>query len=61
MRNKITMTSEQLINKANGTHCIEWSSITSLIDLASDEETKAILESIQKQKYHEEEFLNENL
>lgn len=55
------MNDEQLINKAHGTPAIEWSSITILIDLANTEETKRILESIQKQKYHEEEFLNGNL
>ena len=55
------MTDEQLINKAHGTQSIDWDSINSLIDLAYDEETKRILESIQKRKFHEDEFKDGNL
>jgi len=59
MRGK--MTDEQLIQKANSTPYIEWSSISTLIDLASNEETKRILEQIQKHKFREEEFANGSL
>ena len=55
------MTDEQLINKAHGTQSIDWDSINSLIDLAYDEETKRILENIQKRKFHEDEFKDGNL
>ena len=55
------MTNEQLITKANGTQSKDWDSINSLIDLASNEETKRTLESIQKRKFHEDEFKNGNL
>jgi hypothetical protein len=55
------MTDEQLIQKANSTPYIEWSSISSLIDLASNEETKRVLEQIQKYKFREEEFANGSL
>ena len=55
------MTDEQLINKANGTQSKDWDSINSLIDLASYEETKHILESIQIRKFHEDEFKDGNL
>lgn len=52
------MTDEQLIQKANSTPYIEWSSISSLIDLASNEETKRKLEKIQVLKFRLEEFSN---
>ena len=55
------MTDEQLINKANGIQSKDWDSINSLIDLASTEETKRTLESIQKRKFHEDEFKDGNL
>ena len=55
------MTDEQLIQKANSTPYIEWSSISSLIDLASNEETKRVLERIQITKFRLEEFANGSL
>ena len=55
------MTDEQLIQKANATLSHDWSSINSLIDLASNEETKRVLEQIQKYKFREEEFANGSL
>lgn len=57
----VKMTDERLINKAHGTQSKDWDSINSLIDLASDEETKRILEIIQKRKFHEDEFKDGNL
>ena len=59
--NNIAMTNEQLINKANGTQSKDWDSINSLISLADNEETVRILESIQKRKFHEDEFKNGDL
>mgnify|MGYP003610003829 CR=1 FL=1 len=55
------MTEEQLIQKANSTPSYDWSTINSLIDLASSEETKRVLEQIQKHKFREEEFANGSL
>ena len=55
------MTDEQLINKANTTPSHDWGSINSLIDLASNEETKRVLERIQVTKFRLEEFANGSL
>lgn len=55
------MTDEQLINKANTIPSHDWSSINSLIDLASNEETKRVLERIQVTKFRLEEFANGSL
>lgn len=55
------MTDEQLIQKANATPSHDWSSINSLIDLASNEETKRVLERIQITKFRLEEFANGSL
>ena len=55
------MTDEQLIQKANDTPIHDWSTISALIDLASSEETKRVLERIQKNKFRDEEFANGSL
>ena len=50
------MSDEQLINKATSVSSFDWQEILQLIDLAEKEETKRILESIMKHKYHLEEY-----
>ena len=50
------MNDEQLIRKAESTPYSRWYEIQSLIALAEKEETKRILEGIERRKYHTEEY-----
>lgn len=50
------MNDEQLINQAESIPYFRWYEIQSLIDMAEKEETKRILEGIERRKYHTEEF-----
>lgn len=47
---------EELIEKALETSCFDWHSINRLIDQATDAATRQRLISIQRRKYHEEEY-----
>ena len=49
------MTNQELILKAYNTHCSDWDTITSLIQQATDDETRERLRTIQKSKYHTDE------